>query len=188
MLTLHQFSPVALLRLPLNGLATRGGIAVFPTGMKLPVLISILSTTLLMSCENSKKKPVNPPTRNPVQAPATPAKEETGDVAFQSFISRLRTAVSTHDLPTLASMMPSDFGHRWDAAPEGESPFDYWDKNNLWGELGIVLNSKWTPHDGFMVAPPKMIEDPNYPGYRAGVAMQDGSWKFAYFVPPPPPE
>lgn len=126
--------------------------------------------------------------RSPVPSPETPAVEESGDVAFQSFVSRLRAAAAAKDLPTLAAMMPSDFGHRWDEAPRDESPFDFWDRGNLWPELVTVLNSKWTPHDGFMVAPPAMVSDPAYPGFRAGISMKDGGWKFAYFVPPPPAE
>ena len=82
-------------------------------------------------------------------------------------------------------MMPSDFGYRWDNAPQGESAFDYWDANNLWPQLASVVNSNWTPHEGFMVAPKQLVSDPHYNGFRAGVMMKDGGWKFAYFVPPP---
>ena len=156
--------------------------------MKFRVLISLALSTMLMSCDSPKKKPAKTKDRSPITAPDHPAKEETGDVAFQSFISRLRIAAAARDLPTLASMMPSNFGHRWDTPPLGESAFEYWDQHNLWPELIAILNSQWTPHDGFMVAPPQMIQDPAYSGFRAGVAMTDGSWKFSYFVPKPPAE
>ena len=156
--------------------------------MNFRVLTFLFSAALLAGCDSPKEKPAKTPDRSPVAKPESPAKEESGDVAFQSFVSRLREAVAAHDLPTLASMMASDFGHRWDTAPQGESPFDYWDKNNLWPELQTVLSTRWTPHDGFMVAPPQMIHDPNYPGFRAGVVMVDGSWRFSYFVPRPPAE
>jgi hypothetical protein len=42
------------------------------------------------------------------------------------------------------------------------------------------------PYDGFMVAPPQLAEDPDYAGFRAGVRMVNGSWRFVYFVPKPP--
>ena len=121
------------------------------------VLTFLFSATLLAGCNSAKEKPLTPPDRSPVAKPASPAKEESGDVAFQSFVSRLRAAVAAHDLPTLASMMAKDFGHRWDAAPQGESPFEYWDKNNFWPELQTVLSSRWTPHDGFILKRPDDI-------------------------------
>ena len=33
-----------------------------------------------------------------------------------------------------------------------------------------------------MVAPPQFGSDAQYRGYRAGMALVKGSWKFAYFV------
>jgi hypothetical protein len=33
-----------------------------------------------------------------------------------------------------------------------------------------------------MVAPPQFAFDPEYHGYRAGITMVNGSWRFAYFV------
>ena len=73
------------------------------------------------------------------EKPKTPTRDESGDVAFQAFSGRLRTAVQKRDVPTLSSMMAPDFGYRWDNAPEGETPFEFWDKNNLWGDLASVL-------------------------------------------------
>jgi hypothetical protein len=154
--------------------------------MKRSALICILSSFFLTSCNSSPKQPAKKTARNPVPIPALPAKQDSGDVAFQSVVSRLRSAVASKDLATLAALMPSDFGHRWDQPPTGESPFDYWDQHKLWAELLRVINTRWSPHDGFMVAPPQFATDPNYKGYRAGISMIDGGWKFAYFVPPPP--
>ena len=36
--------------------------------------------------------------------------------------------------------------------------------------------------DGFMVAPPEFATANEYTGYRAGIQLVNGSWKFAYFV------
>jgi hypothetical protein len=33
-----------------------------------------------------------------------------------------------------------------------------------------------------MVAPPEFATDPNYHGYRVGIASVSGTWKLAYFV------
>lgn len=157
--------------------------------MKLTLLVALSSAVLISGCESlNKKKGDKTKPKAPVHSPATPAKEEHGDVAFQSFISRLRAAVAARDLPTLAALMTDDFGYRWDQGPQGETAFDYWDQNHLWSQLSTIINSKWTAHEGFMVAPPQMAVVPNYDGYRAGVAMVDGGWKFAYFVSAPPAE
>ena len=48
------------------------------------------------------------------------------------------------------------------------------------------MQEKWSAHEAFMVVPPQFAQDDNYPGYRAGLTMVNGSWRFAYFVPAPP--
>ena len=167
------------------GLATLRTRPLFPQRMKFHLFTLLSCAALFVGCGSAEKKPAKKAMRSPVAAPTEPALVETDDVALQSFITRLRAAVAAKDLPTLAAMMPSDFGYRWDDPPQGESAFDFWDVNNLWPQLASVVNSNWTPHEGFMVAPPQMVRDANYQGFRAGVAMKDGGWKFAYFVPPP---
>jgi hypothetical protein len=112
-----------------------------------------------------------------------PMRDQSTDQAFQSFMGRLRAAVSKHDTTMMASLMTADFGYRWDDAPPGETAFLYWDQHNLWGELSNVLQQRFGPHDLYMVAPVQAIKDSNYNGYRAGMRTVRGSWKFAYFVP-----
>ena len=82
--------------------------------------------------------------------------------------------------------MAPDFGYRWDPAPAGETAFQYWDQNKLWAELSSVLKERFSPKDLYMVAPPLAVDDPNSPGYRAGMRVFGGAWKFAYFVPAAP--
>ena len=114
-------------------------------------------------------------------------KDASGDQSFQAVVGRLRIAVRNQDFQELAQLMTADFGYRWDAPPSGETPFSYWQANNVWPELNRVLEQKFVPHDDFMVAPPEFAADSlNYPGYRAGMKQVNGSWKFAYFVGAPP--
>ena len=88
-----------------------------------------------------------------------------------------------HDTDALASMMTSDFGYRLDPPGEGDGVFAYWDQNNIWPELELVLKERFIPKGGYMVAPPEFIINPSaYNGYRAGVRLENGGWKFAYFV------
>ena len=113
--------------------------------------------------------------------------EETADVDFQSFISRLRKAVSARDLTTVAAMMTTDFafvmGATSEADRKGEGVFQYWDENGLWPELEGILSETFVKKDEFMVAPPQFANVAlEYTGYRAGIRRVGGSWKFAYFV------
>jgi hypothetical protein len=147
------------------------------------ILTAILAVCLLSGCPMSDKKPAKGKTK-----PAEPTTDNSGDVNFQSVVGRLREAVRRRDTAMLASMMAQDFGYRWDNPPEGETPFAYWDRLNLWGELAAVLRERWVPHDGFMVVPPQFAANPEYNGYRAGLKQVDGNWRLAYFVSPPPKE
>lgn len=158
--------------------------------MILRTISAVLTVMLITGCPMSDKKPSKGKGKGKdpyhTDKPPVPTTDESGDVAFQAFAGRLRTAVGKRDLAELVPMMAADFGYRWDAAPEGETPFAYWDRNNLWGELASLLKENWVPYDGFMVVPPQFAVSPEFGGYRAGLKMVNGSWKFAYFVPPPP--
>jgi hypothetical protein len=154
------------------------------TRMPIRFLSALLAISLLTGCPNEGKKKAKA---------ADKTKDQSGDHTFQGFVGRLRTAVDRKDTQMLASMMAEDFGYRWDSAPPGDDPFSYWERNRSWGELSNLMRAQWVPYDGYMVVPPAFVEDPaNYGGYRAGVRMVNGSWRFSYFVPaapaePPPP-
>jgi len=83
----------------------------------------------------------------------------------------------------LTSLMTADFGYRWDTPPAGESVYQYWSMNDLWPVLGGLLNDKFVPNGGYMVAPPQVVKDKTFKGYRVGMRPERGTWKFAYFVP-----
>ena len=110
------------------------------------------------------------------------------DVNFQAFVNRLGQAVHAHDLDTLASMMTPNFGYRLDPPGEGDGAFAYWDQNNVWPELELILKEQFSvnnvgTNNEYMVAPPEFVTSPeSYNGYRAGIILTKGTWKFAYFV------
>ena len=149
--------------------------------MILRVSSVLLVACLLTACPNEKKDKKKAKS-------GVDMKDVSGDVAFQGFVGRLRIAVERQDTATLSSLMSPDFGWRWDAPPAGETPFAYWDQQKLWGELAALMRTRWVPNEGFMVVPPQLAEDANYGGYRAGIRLVNGAWRFAYFVPAPPPE
>ena len=124
-----------------------------------------------------------------VQPAKTPSMEDqSGDTSFQAFLGRLRKAASKHDTTMLSSLMSADFGYSWAPGGEGAGVFEYWDKNGLWPELELVLREKFVPSENFMVAPAQATFDPEYKGYRAGLRLVNGGWRFAYFVAAPPAE
>lgn len=151
-------------------------------GMFLRAIVLFLTVVILAGCPQPGKD--RKKAKGKQDKPQM--KDQSGDTAFQAFNGRLRKAVELHDRTMLASMMSSDFGYRWDSGPAGETPFAYWDQNKLWGELSALLRERWTPHDAFMVVPSQFAQNENYPGYRAGLTMVNGSWRFAYFVSAPP--
>src|SRR5437588_12071601 len=58
--------------------------------------------------------------------------QETTDVDFDGFISRLRKAVAAHDMNTIASMMTADFGYSLNPENTGAGDIRCWDENNIW--------------------------------------------------------
>jgi hypothetical protein len=142
------------------------------------LLLSALVATSFTACETPYKKKEEDDKK--------PLKDQSHDQAFQAFMGRLRIAVSKQDRGMLASMMAADFGYRWDAPPAGETPFDYWDRMNLWPQLELILGEQFVANQEYMVAPPQVVSDPNFNGFRAGMRIIQGSWKFAYFVPGEP--
>ena len=67
-----------------------------------------------------------PPKKKPAQekkpAKVKPGQEAT-DVDFDGFIGRLRKAVTTHDMNTIAQMMTADFGYSLNPEKSGEGVF-----------------------------------------------------------------
>ena len=142
------------------------------------LLLSALVVTSFTACETPFKKKD--------EEEKQPLKHQAHDQAFQAFMGRLRIAVEKQDRAMLASMMAADFGYRWDAPQAGETPFDYWDRMGLWPQLDLILREQFVPNQEYMVAPGQVVTDPSYNGFRAGMRIIQGSWKFVYFVPGEP--
>ena len=96
------------------------------------------------AAQTKPKKPANIP-------------DQSGDVAFQGFVSRLRQAVNAHDVQEIAAMMTTDFGYRLEPLGEGAGVFEYWDQNNVWPELALIMNEKFVPNGKYMVTVTKKL-------------------------------
>ena len=161
-------------------ISRRSSPATIPPSMSCRTFACLALTLVLAGCaaerEKQKKKDVAEKKQEHSQKVAE-------DPAFTAFLGRLRTAVANKDHATLTSMMTADFGYRWDTPPVGDDVFTYWDLNESWPLLGRVLREKFVAHGSYMVAPAAVATDPAFHGFRAGMRMLNGSWKFAYFVP-----
>lgn len=151
--------------------------------MKIRVLLILALLFSFASCNTPDKK------KKDAAKPPKSMKDVNSDVSFQGFLNRLRKAVAMHDIPMLASMMTPDFGYLMDPTQNdpgsGEGVWKYWNDNNLWPELNLIIQDKFVPFGNCMVSPPQFSTDPGYSGYRAGIMNRNGSWKFAYFVSGP---
>lgn len=141
-------------------------------------------TMALAGCQSNeeKKKDLAAKLRQKTSIP-----DQSDDENFRAFLGRLRLAVQAKDMQTIASMMTPDFGYRLEPPGEGDGVFAYWDKNNVWPELNRVLRERFSSLDAYMVAPPEFVQSSlhntgNYHGYRAGMRLEEGGWRFAYFV------
>ncbi len=156
--------------------------------MKIVKILATASLALCLALAGCKTTPDEPRTNNKAaetkpkpKVPNIP--DQSSDVNFQAFVSRLRQAVSHHDVETIAAMMTTSFGYRLEPLGEGAGVFEYWDQNNIWPELQLVMNERFAPKGNYMVAPPEFAkENAEFTGYRAGIVLENGSWKFAYFV------
>ena len=152
---------------------------------KLACLLLVLAVAV-SGCKSAGKRAKDKAAAKPKKEETTPA-EVSADQDFNAFIGRLRKAVATRDLETVAAMMTSDFAYVMGSTPEsdrkGEGVFQYWDENGLWPELEGILSETFVKKEEFMVAPPQFANPAlEYTGYRAGIRRVNGSWKFAYFV------
>jgi hypothetical protein len=150
--------------------------------MSLRLFLSVALALALGACASPGKKKAGTQKK-----PDQPKTADAGnDVSFQAFIGRLRKATAARDTQTMASMMTPDFGYQLDPPKQGEGVFQFWDEKGLWPELQAVLAERFVPKAGpegnYMVAPVQFAVDPDFHGYRAGIGMINGSWKFAYFV------
>lgn len=145
---------------------------------------TLLAALALTACPTTEPKK---DAKKAAHTPVSPTSEESADLDFQAFVSRLRKAVKAHDTNMIASMMTTDFAYVLGATPaedrQGAGVFQFWDENGLWVELDGILSERFVEKEGYMVAPPQFADPAGeYSGYRAGIRRENGSWKFVYFV------
>lgn len=113
----------------------------------------------------------------------TPAVDVATTEDFQTFLRMVRDAVRARDAETLAPLMTPNFGYNLEPLMEGPGVFEFWESQDLWTELELILGENFVASGGYMVAPAEFARSPEtYAGYRAGIAKTPGGWRFAYFV------
>jgi len=144
-------------------------------------------TLLLAGCKTTEDEELPEPSPDGTVSLANPQAPQmddaSGDTTFMSFAGRLRRAIANRDREMLSDMMTPNFGYSIQPLLSGPGVFDYWDANNLWPELELVVKDRWQPLGNYMVAPIEFSMNPEtYRASRAGATLINGSWRFAYFV------
>src|SRR3954468_13866260 len=121
------------------------------------LLCAMIASLGLTGCSFDKKDKKATEEKKKPKEPTI--KDQSNDPNFQAFVGRLKLAVAQKDRRELSEMMAPGFGYRWDEPPAGETPFDYWDKNNLWPQLEALLSMRFVPHESYMVSPPQFASD-----------------------------
>ncbi len=153
--------------------------------MKQFTVLLLVACVVLSGCKSAAKREKDKQAAQTKKDAQTT--ETNADVDFQGFIGRLRKAIRSRDMNTLAAMMTPDFAYVLGATSaqdrKGEGVFQFWDENGLWPELDGIVSEQFVKKEDYMVAPPQFANPAlEYDGYRAGIRRVNGSWKFAYFV------
>jgi hypothetical protein len=78
------------------------------------------------------------------------------------------------------SLLAPDFTWREDEAPLQETPFEFWNRHNLWVPLNKLLNQK-TFDQGAMKIAPREAKSASYKGPRLAWRKVGDEWRLAYF-------
>ena len=145
----------------------------------LRILLLLVISLSLIGCQTPAQRAK---AKKKADEKAHTIKDASTDVNFQAFVGRLRIAAAHHDMQTMASMMTPGFGFNFNQKPD-DNVFQYWDQNNVWPAVNRVLHQPFAPKGNYMVAPASFVNNPDtFHGYRAGIMIVNGAWKFAYFV------
>ena len=107
----------------------------------------------------------------------------TGKIDRESFESanlRMMEASITRDQEVIQPMLAPDFNWREDDAPLTETPFEFWNRQNLWGTLNKLLNQTSFDSAGLKIAP-RDAKNASYTGPRLAWRKVGDEWRLAYF-------
>lgn len=100
--------------------------------------------------------------------------------ALDSANLRLMEASITKDQAVVQALLAPDFTWREDEAPLQETPFEFWNRHNLWVPLNKLLNQK-TFDQGAMKIAPREAKSASYKGPRLAWRKVGDEWRLAYF-------
>lgn len=115
--------------------------------------------------------------RGPVDGRFHPAEGGLDEVRIQ-----LLEAVITRDREAISRLLTPDFLWREDESPLEESPFSFWDRHQLWGELQKLIGAKVAKVELIRIAPREAM-NPNYLGGRLAWRQVGGEWRLASYFP-----
>ena len=100
--------------------------------------------------------------------------------SFEASTLRMMEASITRDQSVIQPMLAPDYTWREDDAPLTETPFEFWNRQNLWGTLNNLLNQKTFDSAGVKIAP-RDAKSASYTGPRLAWRKVGDEWRLAYF-------
>jgi hypothetical protein len=100
---------------------------------------------------------------------------------FQETRIRLREAVITRDPSSFADASSADFSWRSGVPPEGETAFEYWDRNGGWLVLDRLLKSPFSRVGEDLVAPVEAMGS-GYQGPKLVLKKVGKEWLMTSFT------
>ncbi len=101
---------------------------------------------------------------------------------FESTNLKMMEASITRDQAVIQPMLAPDFTWREDDAPLTETPFEFWNRQSLWGTLNKLLNQKPFDSAGLKIVP-RDAKSASYTGPRLAWRKVGDEWRLAYFYP-----
>lgn len=95
---------------------------------------------------------------------------------------RVLEGIIMQDREVLQTLLTPDFVWREDEAPMEETPFEFWDRHKLWGELQRLVRGRTTKRDRLYVAP-KEAGGSGYRGPHVVWRKVGAEWRLASFFP-----
>ena len=93
---------------------------------------------------------------------------------------RLMEGIITHDKNAISQLLTPDFQWREDEAPIRETPFEYWDRHKLWGDLQRLAGASVVRQERLVLSP-KGADKPDFKGARLAWRQVGGEWRLSYF-------
>ena len=125
------------------------------------------------------------PRETPVVAPKASTKSEgppfvKSEESLDNVRLRFTECILARDRVGIQNLLTPDFVWREDETPLQETPFEFWDRHKLWGELQRLLGVPVVKLERLAISP-KGSDRAGFRGSRLAWRQVGGEWRLAYF-------